>query len=457
TQHRLTLQPAHIVAPDTDFTLQGSAALGDTLQAPVALDGQVTGRINLALIQSLHPSTVAAGTVEVNAKVAGTTARPLVQGQITIQDASLAEQNFPIGLDNIQGKLELDGRRVQISALTAHTGSGTLAVTGFAAKTAGGVTYDLSFHGQNLRLRYQGISAAGDLQLRLSGQASGALLSGNAQLNRIGLDRDFDLARFITSTQAAPSPPNPDSLLNLIRMDIHLVTGSQVEVVTNMARLQFQADLRLRGTLANPVVLGRASASEGSVLFAGNEYQVTKAQVQFVNPFRIEPLLDVGLSTTVQQYDVSLNISGPADKLAITYRSDPPLSSSDVVALLATGQPTQATATLAGSSDYGPSEQLLGQALGNLVSGRLQRLFGITQVQVNPDTGNLGATGSGGTVTVQQQISRNLKLTYTQNLSSSSQDIVQVEWTLSRLLGITLNRDQYGLYGLKFTFRHRVR
>jgi hypothetical protein len=130
-----------------------------------------------------------------------------------------------------------------------------------------------------------------------------------------------------------------------------------------------------------------------------------------------------------------------------------------VVALLATGQPTQATSTLAGggSNSFSGSEQLLGQALNNVVAGRLQRLFGVTQVQINPNSGPLGTTGSGGTVTIQQQVARNLKLTYTQNLASSSQDIIQVDWTISRYLGITLNRDQFGLYGLKFTFRHRAR
>jgi len=456
-QRRLTLLPAHLVAEDTDFTLQGDARLGPDLEAPARLQGTLAGRINLALLQSLHPATRAAGTVQVSAQLAGTTAQPQWRGQIAIENASLAEQGLPIGFDNIQGQLQLAGSRVQIVRLSAHTGGGTLDLTGFAAHSAAGLNFDVQAQGQNLRLRYRGISTTGDLQLRLSGQPGAALLAGDAQLNRVGLDRNFDLALFIASTQATPAPPNPDSVLNHIHMDIHLVTGPQVVVATNLAHLQLQADLHLRGTLAEPAVLGRANASEGRLLFAGNEYQVTKAQVQFVNPFRIEPLLDVGLSTTVQQYDVTLNLAGPADKLAITYRSDPPLSSSDVMALLATGQPTQATSTLSGASNFAPSEQLLGQALDNLVAGRLQRLFGITQVQVNPDTGALGTTGSGGTVTVQQQVSRNLKLTYTQNLSSSSQDIIQVDWTISRFLGITLSRDQFGLYGLKFTFRHRAR
>ncbi|HEY7856445.1 MAG TPA: translocation/assembly module TamB domain-containing protein, partial [Terriglobales bacterium] len=463
----LTLSPARIVssdtAHDTDLTLSG--AITPHLVSSPALAAQMQGTVNLALIESLHPSTRAAGHLAIAATLAGTLDQPLLAGSVAIHDASLAEENLPIAFDHIEGQLSLRGNRAQIDHLTADTGSGNVAITGFASRTAGITNFDLAATGVNLRLRYQGISATGDVQLRLNGSSlehaggRNATLSGAAQLNRIGLDQNFDLALVLAGLQSPPELPDPGSVLNRIGLDVHLVTGPQLQVATNLARLAIQADLRLRGTLATPAVLGRASASEGRLLFGGNQYQVTKAQVQFVNPFKIEPILDIGLTTTVQQYDVTLNLVGPADKLAINYRSDPPLSSSDVVALLATGQPTQATSTLAGggSNSFSGSEQLLGQALNNVVAGRLQRLFGVTQVQINPNSGPLGTTGSGGTVTIQQQVARNLKLTYTQNLASSSQDIIQVDWTISRYLGITLNRDQFGLYGLKFTFRHRAR
>ncbi|HXR98738.1 MAG TPA: translocation/assembly module TamB domain-containing protein [Terriglobales bacterium] len=463
----LTLAPAHIAssdaAHDTDLTLNGS--ITPHLLSSPAIAGRLQGTVNLALIESLHPSTRASGHLAIAATLAGTLDQPLLAGSVAIHDASLAEENLPIAFDHIEGQLSLRGNRAQIDHLTADTGSGSVAITGFANRLAGVTNFDFAATGVNLRLRYQGISATGDLRLRLNGSSlehadnQNATLTGAAQLNRIGLDQNFDLALFIAGMQTPPSLPDSGSILNRIGLDVHLITGPQLQVATNLARLSIQADLRLRGTLANPAVLGRASASDGRLLFGGNQYQVTKAQVQFVNPFKIEPILDIGLTTTVQQYDVTLNLVGPADKLAINYRSDPPLSSSDVVALLATGQPTQAASTLAGggSNSFSGSEQLLGQALNNVVAGRLQRLFGVTQVQINPNSGPLGTTGSGGTVTIQQQVARNLKLTYTQNLASSSQDIIQIDWTISRYLGITLDRDQFGLYGLKFTFRHRAR
>lgn len=452
----VTLAPAQIVAQDTSFTLSGSARL----QPNGPVNATAKGTIDLALLHSFDPTIQSSGRVLVDASMTGPLQQPQMTGSIQIRNGLIAQENLPIAFDHIQGQLNFQGNRIQIQKLTANAGGGTLDLTGYAARTPSGFAFDLGANGENLRVREYGISATGNINLHLTGQPSKALLSGEVQLNRISPTQNFDLAVFIANSRTSTTTmPTNSPLLNNTRLDVHVVTGPQVELSTNVARLQMQADLRLRGTLANPIILGRASASQGEIQFAGNKYTVSKAEIQFANPIRIEPILDIGLTTTVQQYDIALNVSGPVDKLNISYRSDPPLSSSDIISLLATGQTQEAKYNLSQESPttfVGSSEQLLGQALGNVVASRVQRLFGITQIQVNPNLGGTPTTGS-GTVTIQQQVSRNLKLTYTQNLSTSSQDIIQVDWTINRHLGLTLSRDQFGLYGVSFHFRHRAR
>ncbi len=449
------LAEAHIVGPDTDFRFAGQAQLSGA----GAISGTADGHISLAIIHALHPTTHASGDLTLAARLGGTWRKPAIDGSLVVANASLAEEDLPLAFEHIEGRLNFNGNRVEIAHLTASTGGGEISISGSLARAPSGFVVSLEASGTNLRIRYQGISATSDLRLRLDGQRGSALLSGQAELNRLGLMPNFDFAIFLANRGAAAPSLTSNSFLEKIRLDVHLITGPQVEVATGAARLQFQADLRARGTLANPVLLGRASISEGEIRFAGNEYTVSKGEVTFANPFRIQPVIDFGLSTTVQQYDITLNIAGPADKLNITYRSDPPLSSRDIVGLLATGhtQESQAAAYQESSSAFvGQSEQLLSLALDNLLQSRVERMFGVTQIQVNPNAGGMLGTGQ-ATVTVAQQISRNLKVTYTQNLASSSQDIVEVDWTLSRHLGITVSRDQFGLYGISFHFRHRAR
>ena len=81
-----------------------------------------------------------------------------------------------------------------------------------------------------------------------------------------------------------------------------------------------EADFRVRGTWENPILLGRISLLNGELSFAGNRYRLSRGDIDFTNPFRLDPVLNVQATTTVQQYEVTLDVSGPASRLALSYR-----------------------------------------------------------------------------------------------------------------------------------------
>ncbi|MGH9535336.1 MAG: translocation/assembly module TamB domain-containing protein [Terriglobales bacterium] len=451
----LALAQAHLIGADTDFSM---AATLD-LHAGGRLRGQALGGVNLALLHALDSTVHSSGQIALTATLGGTLRHPAVNGTLAVHHASLAQEQLPVAFDNVNGLVRFTGQQVAIEHLTAQTGGGRIALTGIAARTASGFTLALTAHGEGMRVRYQGLSGTGNLDLRLAGNQRQMLLSGDVELTRVALAPNFDFALFLANQRAAVTPPAANSWLDRVHLQVHVVTGPSVGIAISAARVSFQADLQVRGTLANPVLLGRITASQGEILFAGQDYTLSKAQVTFADPLRIQPLLDVSLTTTVQQYDITLNITGPADRLDITYRSDPPLTSSDIVALLATGQ-TQEAQNIASQQSTtgfaGQSEQLLGRAFESLVSSRLQRIFGVTQIQFNPNAQGFGPTAQ-TTVTIQQQVRRNLKITYTQNLTNSSEDIIRVDWSLTPELGITVSRGQFGLYGLSLHFSQRAR
>ncbi len=71
--------------------------------------------------------------------------------------------------------------------------------------------------------------------------------------------------------------------------------------------------------------------------FRGNQYRLSRGDINFVNPFRLDPVVDIEATTTIRQYQVTVDFDGPASHLAMSYRSDPPLPSSDIITLLALG------------------------------------------------------------------------------------------------------------------------
>src|SRR5260370_25324871 len=83
-------------------------------------------------------------------------------------------------------------------------------------------------------------------------------------------------------------------------------------------------------SLADPALLGKMTILEGKVNFAGTDYVINRGEIHFLNPFKIDPVISMDVSTRKQQFDISLDFAGPLDNLRVNYRSDPPLPVPDI-------------------------------------------------------------------------------------------------------------------------------
>jgi translocation and assembly module TamB len=160
---------------------------------------------------------------------------------------------------------------------------------------------------------------------------------------------------------------------------------------------------------------------------------------------------------------VNLTFSGPMSKLNMTYRSDPPLQSQEIIALLAVGRAPGANPTQAGTQGSAaqgglPSgaDSLIGQAISTPISNRLQRFFGVSRLKIDPHLTGTEITAQ-ARLTVEQQISRDITLTYVTNLSETKEQMVRVEWDMSRQWSVVAVRDENGVFGIDFLYKKRLR
>ena len=125
-----------------------------------------------------------------------------------------------------------------------------------------------------------------------------------------------------------------------LKLDIEIMAPSTFRIDNNLARLNANADLFLRGMYDRPTWFGRAEVERGEVLLLGRRYRVTRGTIDLINPTKFEPLFDAELETNVrvpgQTYRVTVSAVGTAagERLGLTFASDPPLPASDVLALL---------------------------------------------------------------------------------------------------------------------------
>src|SRR5262249_39737516 len=148
--------------------------------------------------------------------------------------------------------------------------------------------------------------------------------------------------------------------------------------------------------------------------------------------------------------------------ISMTYRSDPPLSNADIIALLAFGR-TRGQGVY-NASQPGPgqsvndaataSNAILGEALNATFTDRVQRLFGASRVKIDPQF--IGSKNNPSPrVTIEQQINNNITFTYVTSLTQSAETVIQVEYNIDKNVSIVAVRDQNGVLGFDVHIRRR--
>lgn len=456
----LKIEQFHLLGDGTDLAVNGSVQLTGEHR----LELRAQGSANLKLIETFNPDFTASGVVTVDLAVAGTTSNPVPQGHLQIASGSIAYIDLPSALSDINGSLVLNRDRLQIESFTARTGGGLVTLRGYATSYNHQFSFDLNVTGQDVRLRYPpGVSSTATTELHWAGTSSSSTLSGEITVNKLAVTPGFDFGGYVARAAQSSALPQTNPLLNRIRLDLHLVTTPELQMQTAVVRLSGDADLNIRGTAAKPVVLGRANVIEGDVYFNGTKYHLERGDVAFTSPVKTAPVVDLQASTHVRDYDITLSINGDPTKpngLHVNYRSEPPLPEADIVALLALGRTQEESAQMQASGQSSLTQEasnaILSEALNATVSNRVQRLFGVSRIKIDPQGLSTETNPARGPqVTIEQQVANNLTVTYSTNVSQASQQIIQVEYNLTRNVSIVGIRDQNGVVSFDVKIRQR--
>jgi translocation and assembly module TamB len=454
-----TLEQVHITGQDTDMRASGTAQLfGVTDPKGGKLDVKGNGGVSMTLLHTFDSDITSTGKMEFTVAAGGRVGNPTVTGKVQFDNVNVAMDGVPNGLSNMNGTLVFNDDRLQVDSLTAKTGGGELKLGGYI-RYKNGLYADLTATGDVVRVRLYGLSATANANLKLQGGMDGALLSGTILMTRFGVGADVDFAAFGTAGGVS-APPDPNSPANKIRLNVHVTSAPQLDFQNSYAKLAGTVDLTIRGTAAVPSVLGRIDINDGSATFAGTKYQLQRGDIYFTNPVRIDPTIDLDVTAQVENYDITVGLHGTATNLKPTYRSEPPLSEADVFALLALGR-TQEEAQLyqerqAQQGTDPTTSALLGGALNATVSNRVEKLFGVGSVKIDPAfVGTLGE--SSARITVQQQLSRQITATFATNVNTSAQQLIQVQYDLNHDNAIVVTRDESGVFSIVYKLRRRYR
>jgi translocation and assembly module TamB len=470
----IVIEAANGVASVRSFKLEGnetSVAIAGSVpylgkKAGQATDLKVAGSVNLRIFHMFDPNVESSGTSTIAASVGGTLLDPRVDGTLAIKDGSFFVASFSNGLSAVNGTVVFNRNRATLQKMTAKSGGGDMSLGGFVSFGGNGpLVYHLEGQAQEVRVRYAGsISVTANSALHLSGTSNSSILSGTLTISRVVFNTNTDVGPLLASfSNATATPPGDSGFLSGLHLDITIESAPNLQFSTALSRdLEAEINLQLRGTPDHPILLGSLAANQGDIRVFGTRYSINRGEISFFNSVKIEPVLDLDLETQTRGITVDITIAGTLNKLNITYRSDPPLQPRDIIALLTVGRAPDAS----GNTNRSPASNDVNtlqtgansvlSAAVSPVSNRLSRLFGITNIKIDPLVQGITNTPQ-ARLTLEQQISRDITITYITNLSQTSEQVFRLEWSLNRQYSVVALRDDNGEFGIDFLYKKRFK
>ena len=452
---RIAIERLHAVGDGIDFRVSAAADLsGDK---PV-IEGRLNGSTDAAILALVAPDVGLSGRIVLDVGVTGPADGPSWSGGVRIENGRYRTAGY--SFDDIEGGVRLVGQSAEIEGLRAKVADGEAFLSG-NLRFDGTRLKDFRLAAQGRRLGVRAVPALRltlDADLVATGNESDNQIRGEITLLRGTYSKDVEITLNDILERSRPTGAIParEAWKERTTLDVRIVSAAALEVRNNLARLSGTVDLRVRGTLADPALLGQVILDEGgSVVFSDIRYEVEAGTLTFSNAARIAPFVDIRARAEVKGYNLVVMLAGTWPRIAANFTSDPPLANDAILGLLLSGSPPDTR------FPTDTANQLV-SAAGGAVAGaataplreQTRRLFKLDRFQIEPVF-----TGSQITTvrsTIGKQITPDLAVTSSIALDSSKEPIIRVEWQATNDIFVELLRDDTGILSVSVRRRQRL-
>ncbi len=426
---------------------------------------RVQGRLPLAALSLFSESLgEAEGAVVLRAQAGGPLERLEWQAEIQFDQAGFVIPELLQSVQDLNGSIRLGADALSVENLAGRIETGSFTLNGRVElrdwQPVGG---RLALRAQALPLYWPDTAdflVSGELDL--TGTAQQARLAGDVVLLEGVYYKDFrlNLLAAIADRRRAELPSMPaekPEWMRRIALSIDLSHRYPFMVDNNIAQLTIAPDFKIGGTLAAPLISGRAAVVEGEIVYRRKSFDVTRGVVDFVNPYRNEPNLDIAAETTIGKYDVGLSVSGTPAQLAFTLNSDPPLSDNDILSLILVGRTSEELSAGGGGPSTG---QMLSSLLATAWGEDIRQRTGvdILEVETGAQSGEPRQSEDRIQVTVGKRLSPRLTIKY--EVETAAGERVQravSEYRFMENIFAKGFQDTEGKYGGEMLFRLEFR
>ncbi len=396
------------------------------------------------------------GTLSARGGLTGTAQQPRMSADIGLERIGFFIPAINNDIQNLAGTISLSPGRVTLNNIegTVDTGrfalGGSMAVRGMklgdirVKATAQNIPVEIT---DTMRMTF-------DADARITGSSARALLRGDVTVLEGIYYQDLvlrplqDIGAVTDKQLKADDVKARRTILDSIVIDAAVRTRKPFAVENNIAGLKIASDLKIAGTAAAPILIGSARVESGVVYYLGRDFDIVKGKIDFINPYRIEPLISISSNARIQKWLVSIAVSGTPATLRYDLSSSPVLDSNNILSLIMLGK------TTGGALTYSAGD-LLGQMIAFNYGGQIKKSTGLDTLEVKaPDP----RTGKGQAVTIGKYLDRRFSVYYTVGKESNEiRSSSAVKYKLSDSVLLDLKYDSKGAVGIDMQYNKEFR
>ncbi len=434
------------------FKLQGGMEIGKEY------DIRLAGSSSLSPLKALSKKVgYLKGDADFTLSVKGKWGKPELNGSMNISNASFGLRDYSTYISAINGSLYMEEDRIVLKGLTGKAGGGSINVSGIVYLNA----FLMKRFYLEAKLHDVTAIVSKDFHINFDGDLLGKgtmeamSIIGDIKINRSKYKEPLEWKSWLFTPKSVEKPKTELSAIERADLNIRITGSENISIDNNIARapVKIAGEMLVKGTISKPVFFGRFEAAEGYAYFRNNEFKIISASVDFVDPNRIKPVINLAAETTVKGYRIRLNLEGQMDRFNLSLSSEPHLEDRDILSLLTAGQIGKQLKGLEGGIGAGEATSFLTGKIQDVVEERLKTITGVDRFQVEPSVSSTTGT-VGPRVTVSKRlIGDKLFVTYANLIGTTEEQVIKIEYLLNKNVSLVGVRDEKGSLGGDVRFR----
>jgi autotransporter translocation and assembly factor TamB len=431
--------------------------------------------LDIGWLKSLFPSFIGlTGKASFELTMTGSLHQPTLNGSLRLSQGGLNWPDITPAIGNLSADLRCQDNRIRINRFAGELGRGTFYLTGgldIDRFRPTNINLSLLLNQINLKspsLFDLGIER-GELHLTQTDQQF--RLQGQIQLAETKYLQDFRprVRDFLTRVPYR-SADHRNQFFDQLVLDVIIQGQENVWIDNNLAKIQLSANLNVSGTANQPNLAGRIVVHKGYVLYLDRKFKITQGVIDFNDPERINPLIQLTATCSLtdyqteleKRYEIMLKLMGTLDKPNFELSASPSLDRADIIALLTVGRTRRDLFPTAVNSQRESLQEVMFSRFKEITS---QRLAGITEQKLSETLAldNISIEGNlfqmdkswGPRITATKHLSNRINLTYSTVIGQTNDQQIRLGYQLYKFISVVGNTGQRGQSGLdlKFNFK----